>query len=79
MSRRFVTMPLCEPGASRSTAFCGRVVVLVAIASVMAMGLVAYFISTLISVAGQPVPVQEWFIGSWGFIDYGERPPAGST
>jgi len=45
----------------------------------MAMGLVAYFISTLISVAGQPVPVQEWFIGSWGFIDYGERPPAGST
>ncbi|MBM3689671.1 MAG: hypothetical protein FJW80_08475 [Actinobacteria bacterium] len=42
-------------------------------------GVSRLLLSTLISVAGQPVPVQEWFIGSWGFIDYGERPPAGST
>lgn len=77
MSHRFVTtpLPLPESGPSRSTAFYGRVVVLVVIASVIAVGSVAYTISEIFSVDREPVPLQEWFIGSWGIVVSAERPP----
>lgn len=75
MSHRFVTTPLPEPAPGRSTAFYGRVVVLVVIASVIAVGSIAYTVSEVLSVDREPVPLQEWFIGSWGFIVSGERPP----
>lgn len=75
MSHRFVTTPLPEPGPSRSTAFYGRVVVLVVIASVIAVGSIAYTISEVLSTDREPAPLREWFIGSWGFVVSGERPP----
>lgn len=66
MSHRFVTTPLPESRQSRSPAFYGRVVVLVVIASVIAVASIAYTVSEVFSVDRQPVPLQEWFIGSWG-------------
>ena len=75
MSHHFVTTPMPEPAPSRSTAFYGRVVVLVVIASVIAVGSIAYTISELFSVDREPVPLQEWFIGTWGVVVSGERPP----
>ena len=75
MSHHFVTTPMPEPAPTRSTAFYGRVVVLVVIASVIAVGSIAYTISELFSVDREPVPLQEWFIGTWGVVVSGERPP----
>ena len=72
----FVDPPQLPGRRRRSEAFYGRVVVLVVIASVIAVGSIAYTISIALSLDRGPVPLQEWFIGSWGFLVSGERPPA---
>lgn len=75
MSHRFVTTALPHPPPVRSTAFYGRIVVLVVLAAVLAVGAGAYAVGVAFSVDREPVPLQEWFIGSWGLVVSGERPP----
>ena len=75
MSHRFVTTPPPEVVPPRPPAFYGRIVVLVVVGAVLAIASIAYVIGRTFSLEQQPVPVREWFIGSWGFLVSGERPP----
>lgn len=75
MSHRFVNPPPPPSGAPRSSAFYGRLVVFVVLGSVIVVGSIAYVIGRSFSLEQEPVPVREWFIGSWGFLVSGERPP----
>ncbi len=75
MSHRFVTTPPPQPEPSRPTAFYGRVVVLVVLGAVIAVGSIAFILSRAFSLYQEPVPVSEWYVGSWGFLVSGERPP----
>ncbi|MGI9196546.1 MAG: glycosyltransferase [Candidatus Nanopelagicales bacterium] len=75
LSHRFVTTPLPDPGPRRSTAFYGRVVVLIVVVAVASAASLAYVIGRTFSFDQEPVPVQERFIGSWGLLVSGERPP----
>ena len=76
MSRPFVTTPPPEPEKIRPIAFYGRIVVLVVLGSVVVVASLAFVIGRVFSLQREPVPVQEWFIGSWGFLVSGERPPS---
>lgn len=72
----FAAPPQVPRPRPRSDAFYARVVVLVVVASVVAVASVAYAIGQAFSSDRAPMPTQEWFIGSWGLIVSGERPPA---
>ena len=72
----FAAPPQVPRPRARSDAFYARVVVLVVVAAVAAVASVAYAIGQAFSANREPVPTQEWFIGSWGLIVSGERPPA---
>lgn len=71
----FATPPTVPPPRRRSEAFYGRVVVLVVVAAVAAVTSVAYVVTRTFAADREPVPLQEWFIGSWGVLVSGERPP----
>jgi len=73
--RPFVTSPLPEGPPPRSTAFYGRLVVAVVIASVAIVTVTAWAISETVSGDAIVVPVREAFIGSWGFLVSDQRPP----
>ena len=73
--RPFVTTPLPEPMPRRSSGFYGRLVVIIVLASVALVTFTAYTIGEYLSLEREPVPVREMFIGSWGVLVSGERPP----
>jgi cellulose synthase/poly-beta-1,6-N-acetylglucosamine synthase-like glycosyltransferase len=73
--RPFVTTPLPEPIPRRSNGFYGRLVVIIVLASVALVTFTAYTIGEYLSLEREPVPVREAFIGSWGVLVSGERPP----
>lgn len=72
----FASSPQVPRPRPRSEAFYGRVVVLVVVAAVVAVTAIAYAVGLAFSVARAPAQAQEWFIGSWGLLISGERPPA---
>ena len=71
----FVSAPELTRPRPRSESFYARVVVLVVVASVTAVASAAYAVGQAFSMDREPVPTQEWFIGSWGLVVSGERPP----
>lgn len=71
----FVSTPELTRPRPRSESFYARVVVLVVVASVTAVASAAYAVGQAFSLDREPVPTQEWFIGSWGLVVSGERPP----
>lgn len=75
VSHRFVTTPAPDAPPARSTAFYSRIVVLVVLAAVFTVAGIAYAVGQVFSLDRQPVPLQEWFIGSWSLVVSAERPP----
>ena len=71
----FVSTPEGRRPRPRAASVCARVVVLVVVASVTAVASAAYAVGQAFSIDREPVPTQEWFIGSWGLVVSGERPP----
>ena len=71
-----MTTPLPSVSTTRSQAFYGRVVVFIVAGAVVAAALTAYMIGRTFALEQQPVPLREWFVGSWGFLVSGERPPS---
>lgn len=71
----FTVPPAVPATRGRPEAFYARVVVLVVVAAVASVASVAYVVTRTFAVERQAVPTQEWFIGSWGVLVSGERPP----
>ena len=73
--RSFVTTPLPAAPPPRVSPIYGRLVVIIVLSCVALAAFTAWAIGAYFSLEREPVSVREYFIGSWGLLVSGERPP----
>jgi cellulose synthase/poly-beta-1,6-N-acetylglucosamine synthase-like glycosyltransferase len=73
--RPFVSTPLPVTPAPRTNPIYARLVVIIVLTTVALAASLAWAIGSYFSREREPVSLNEYFIGSWGVLVSGERPP----